>query len=79
MRLAEVWVFALMTIWVVINSVLALGGLHRFDPFPYILLNLFLSMWPGCRFGVAHRSHRVPPSGAWPVIPVIEAVSLDER
>jgi hypothetical protein len=55
-RLEEVWVFALMTVWVVINSVLALGGLHRFDPFPYILPNLFLSMWPGCEFGVTDRS-----------------------
>lgn len=29
------------------NSVLALGGPHGFDPYPYILLNLFLSMMAG--------------------------------
>ena len=39
--------FAVMAIWVVINSVLALGGPHGFDPYPYILLNLFLSMMAG--------------------------------
>jgi len=39
--------FTVMVIWVVINSVLALGGPHGFDPYPYILLNLFLSMMAG--------------------------------
>ena len=39
--------FAVMGAWVVINSVLALGGPHGFDPYPYILLNLFLSMLAG--------------------------------
>jgi uncharacterized membrane protein len=39
--------FAVMVAWVVINSVLALGGPHGFDPYPYILLNLFLSMMAG--------------------------------
>ena len=39
--------FAVMAAWVVINSVLALGGPHGFDPYPYILLNLFLSMMAG--------------------------------
>ena len=39
--------FAVMGAWVVINSVLALGGPHGFDPYPYILLNLFLSMMAG--------------------------------
>ena len=39
--------FAVMGVWVVINSVLSLGGPHGFDPYPYILLNLFLSMMAG--------------------------------
>lgn len=33
---------AILVTWVIINSVLILR--HPFDPFPYILLNLFLSM-----------------------------------
>lgn len=33
----------LMGIWVIINS-LMLGNQNAFDPYPYILLNLFLSM-----------------------------------
>ena len=39
--------FAVMILWAVVNSVLSLGGSHGkhgFDPYPYILLNLFLSM-----------------------------------
>jgi uncharacterized membrane protein len=38
--------FALVLVgWVVLNSYLLLRGGHKpFDPFPYILLNLFLSM-----------------------------------
>ncbi|MGV8908238.1 MAG: DUF1003 domain-containing protein [Propionicimonas sp.] len=39
--------FAVMAVWVVVNSVLSLGGPHGFDPYPYILLNLFLSMMAG--------------------------------
>ena len=39
--------FAVMIGWVVINTVLAVGGPHGFDPYPYILLNLFLSMMAG--------------------------------
>jgi uncharacterized membrane protein len=39
--------FAVMGAWVVVNSVLAIGGPHGFDPYPYILLNLFLSMMAG--------------------------------
>jgi uncharacterized membrane protein len=39
--------FAVMAAWVVTNSVLAVGGPHGFDPYPYILLNLFLSMMAG--------------------------------
>ena len=39
-------IFALVLVgWVVLNSFLLLRGGHQpFDPFPYILLNLFLSM-----------------------------------
>jgi uncharacterized membrane protein len=42
--------FAFMIAWAIVNSVLRLGstgGKHGFDPFPYILLNLFLSMMAG--------------------------------
>jgi uncharacterized membrane protein len=39
--------FAVMAAWVVINTGLAIGGPHGFDPYPYILLNLFLSMMAG--------------------------------
>ncbi len=42
--------FAIMIIWAVINSIFYLGGSngkHGFDPYPYILLNLFLSMLAG--------------------------------
>ncbi len=42
--------FAVMIIWAIINSGFYLGGTHGkhgFDPYPYILLNLFLSMLAG--------------------------------
>ena len=42
--------FGIMITWAVINSVFYLGGSHGkhgFDPYPYILLNLFLSMLAG--------------------------------
>jgi uncharacterized membrane protein len=42
--------FALMVAWAVANSVFHLGGTHGkhgFDPYPFILLNLFLSMLAG--------------------------------
>jgi uncharacterized membrane protein len=42
--------FGIMIAWAVANSVLYLGGSHNkhgFDPYPYILLNLFLSMLAG--------------------------------
>jgi len=42
--------FAVMIAWAVANSVFWLGGnagRHGFDPYPYILLNLFLSMLAG--------------------------------
>lgn len=42
--------FAVMIAWAVANSVFYLGGRngrHGFDPYPYILLNLFLSMLAG--------------------------------
>ena len=39
--------FSIMAIWAVINSIVHLGGAKGFDPFPYILLNLFLSMLAG--------------------------------
>jgi uncharacterized membrane protein len=41
--------FAIMIIWAVVNTVLFHRVLHHqaFDPYPYILLNLFLSMLAG--------------------------------
>jgi uncharacterized membrane protein len=42
--------FGLMILWAIVNSVFYLGGKHGkhgFDPYPYILLNLFLSMLAG--------------------------------
>ena len=42
--------FGVMIAWVIANSVFYLGGTngkHGFDPYPYILLNLFLSMLAG--------------------------------
>src|SRR5579862_9101978 len=42
--------FAIMIAWAVLNSIFWLGGnhgKHGFDPYPYILLNLFLSMLAG--------------------------------
>ena len=39
-----------MGVWAIINSILSLGGSNGkkgFDPYPYILLNLFLSMVAG--------------------------------
>jgi uncharacterized membrane protein len=42
--------FAVMVLWAVTNTGLSLGGSngqHGFDPYPYILLNLFLSMLAG--------------------------------
>ncbi|MDN3923266.1 DUF1003 domain-containing protein [Roseateles violae] len=43
------WVFvalfaATMLVWVVLNAALLMGLGRTFDPYPYILLNLFLSM-----------------------------------
>ena len=42
--------FAFMILWAVANSIFYFGGnhgKHGFDPYPYILLNLFLSMMAG--------------------------------
>lgn len=42
--------FAVMIVWAIVNSIFYLGGSngkHGFDPYPYILLNLFLSMLAG--------------------------------
>jgi uncharacterized membrane protein len=42
--------FGVMIVWAIVNSVFYLGGQHGkhgFDPYPYILLNLFLSMLAG--------------------------------
>jgi uncharacterized membrane protein len=42
--------FGVMIAWAIANSVFYLGGQHGkhgFDPYPYILLNLFLSMLAG--------------------------------
>jgi uncharacterized membrane protein len=42
--------FSIMILWAVVNSIFYLAGSHGkhgFDPYPYILLNLFLSMLAG--------------------------------
>jgi uncharacterized membrane protein len=42
--------FGVMILWAIINSIFYVGGKggrHGFDPYPYILLNLFLSMLAG--------------------------------
>ena len=42
--------FGIMITWAIANSAFYLGGSHGkhgFDPYPYILLNLFLSMLAG--------------------------------
>ena len=42
--------FTVMIAWAIVNSVFYFGGQHGkhgFDPYPYILLNLFLSMLAG--------------------------------
>ena len=39
--------FGVMIAWAILNGVLHLGGGSGFDPYPFILLNLFLSMLAG--------------------------------
>jgi uncharacterized membrane protein len=42
--------FGIMILWAILNSIFYFGGQHGkhgFDPYPYILLNLFLSMLAG--------------------------------
>jgi uncharacterized membrane protein len=55
-----------MAVWALANSLLALGGRngrHGFDPYPYILLNLILSMIAGLQGAIlliaAKRSDQV--------------------
>jgi uncharacterized membrane protein len=57
---------AAMALWALINSVLLIGGhggKHGFDPYPYILLNLFLSMVAGLQGAIlliaAKRSDQI--------------------
>lgn len=38
---------AIMGVWAVVNSIFSFGGEGGFDPYPYILLNLVLSMIAG--------------------------------
>jgi uncharacterized membrane protein len=39
--------FGVMIVWAIVNGILHLGGSNGFDPYPFILLNLFLSMLAG--------------------------------
>jgi uncharacterized membrane protein len=39
--------FGVMALWAIVNGLLHLGGNKGFDPYPFILLNLFLSMLAG--------------------------------
>jgi uncharacterized membrane protein len=58
---------AIMAVWAVVNSVFYLGGsadgAHGFDPYPYILLNLMLSMVAGLQGAIlliaAKRSDQI--------------------
>jgi uncharacterized membrane protein len=57
---------AVMALWAIVNSVFLLGGTHGkhgFDPYPYILLNLFLSMVAGLQGAIlliaAKRSDQI--------------------
>ena len=57
---------AIMALWAIVNSVFYLGGAegqHGFDPYPYILLNLMLSMVAGLQGAIlliaAKRSDQV--------------------
>jgi uncharacterized membrane protein len=57
---------AVMALWSIVNSVFWLGGTngkHGFDPYPYILLNLFLSMVAGLQGAIlliaAKRSDQI--------------------
>lgn len=53
--------FGVMIAWAIVNSVFYLGGnneKHGFDPYPYILLNLFLSMMAGVPSPSANRPRR---------------------
>jgi uncharacterized membrane protein len=56
----------IMAVWAVVNSVFYLGGsqgAHGFDPYPYILLNLMLSMIAGLQGAIlliaAKRSDQI--------------------
>ena len=55
-----------MALWAIVNSIFYLGGTngkHGFDPYPYILLNLFLSMVAGLQGAIlliaAKRSDQI--------------------
>jgi uncharacterized membrane protein len=57
---------SVMALWAVVNSLFWLGGTngkHGFDPYPYILLNLFLSMVAGLQGAIlliaAKRSDQI--------------------
>ena len=57
---------AIMAVWAIVNSVFYLGGSadqHGFDPYPYILLNLMLSMVAGLQGAIlliaAKRSDQI--------------------
>lgn len=41
-----------MGVWAVVNSIAHLGGAHGFDKYPYVLLNLMLSMLAGLQGAV---------------------------
>lgn len=57
---------SIMALWAIVNSIFSLGGTngrHGFDPYPYILLNLFLSMVAGLQGAIlliaAKRSDQI--------------------
>lgn len=62
--------FGVMILWAILKPVFYFGGSrgeHGFDPYPYILLNLFLSMlaaYKRRRFS-SRRSVRTPSAASW--------------
>ncbi len=53
----------IMAVWAIVNTIFSLGGRGGFDPYPYILLNLMLSMIAGLQGAIlliaAKRSDQI--------------------
>jgi hypothetical protein len=67
-RFGGSWTFilcfgAFLALWIVINTLVL--GLHRPDPYPFILLNLY-SFMSGCNSGPCHYDESKSPGGQRP-------------